>query len=143
MDSIEKRNIMMENYRNPKNKGLINDNSYLQADMNNSSCIDEVKVMMKIENNIVKDVKFAGESCAICTSSASVMTELLKDKSIMEVKSILKNFTKMIKHEDYDESDLDKALAFDEIYKQPNRIVCALLPWQATEKIIKTLDKDA
>ena len=118
MDSIEKRNIMMENYRNPKNKELINDNSYLQADMNNSSCIDEVKVMMKIENNIVKDVKFAGESCAICTSSASVMTELLKDKSIMEVKSLMENFTKMIKHEDYDERDLDKALAFDEIYKQ-------------------------
>lgn len=142
MNSIEKRKLMMDNYLNPCNKCEVNDISYLVGDANNNSCIDEVKVMIKMENNVLKDIKFTGEACAICTSSASVMTKLLKNKTVNETKKIMDNFSKMINNEKYNQNILEEALIFDEIYKQPNRKICAMLPWKATEKIINTLDKD-
>lgn len=142
MDSNLKRSIILENYQNPKNKGLIEDDSYLKANMNNASCIDEVNVMLKIDDDIIKDVKFDGEACAICTSSASIMTEVLIGKSKEEVKKILINFVKMINEEEYDADVLEEAVVYDDIYRQPNRKKCALLPWMAIEKIIKQLDNE-
>ncbi len=142
MDSNLKRSIILENYQNPKNKGLIEDDSYLKANMNNASCIDEVNVMLKIDDDIIKDVKFDGEACAICTSSASIMTEVLIGKSKEEAKKILINFVKMINEEEYDADVLEEAVVYDDIYRQPNRKKCALLPWMAIEKIIKQLDNE-
>ena len=140
MDNNLKRSIILENYQNPKNKGLIDDDSYLLANMNNASCIDEVNVMLKMENNIIKDVKFDGEACAICTSSASIMTETLIGKTKEEAKNILINFVKMINEEKYDGKVLEDAIVYSDIARQPSRKKCALLPWQAIEKIIIELD---
>ena len=140
MDANLKRSIILENYQNPKNKGLIEDNSYLKANMNNASCIDEVNVMLKIEDNVIRDIKFDGEACAICTSSASIMTDTLIGKTKEEAKNILVNFVKMINEEDYDASILEDAIVYDDIYRQPNRKKCALLPWMAVEKIMWQLD---
>ena len=77
MDNNLKREIILENYQNPYHKGLLNDKSYLTANMNNESCIDELNLEVKIENNIIKDIRFDGEACAICISSASIMTTTL------------------------------------------------------------------
>ncbi len=142
MDANLKRSIILENYQNPKNKGLIDDTSYLKANMNNASCIDEVNVMLKIEDNVIRDIKFDGEACAICTSSASIMTDTLIGKTKEEAKNILVNFVKMINEEDYDASILEDAIVYDDIYRQPNRKKCALLPWMAVEKIMWQLDNN-
>ena len=58
MDSNMKRSIILEHYQNPKNKGLIDDNSYIKINMNNESCIDEIYLMVKLENNKIVDIKF-------------------------------------------------------------------------------------
>jgi len=96
MDSNLKRSIILENYQNPKGKGLIEDESYIKANMNNESCIDEINLMVKIENDIVKDIRFDGEACAICISSASIMVETLIGKTTKEVEYILENFLMML-----------------------------------------------
>ena len=82
MDQNLKRSIILEHYQNPKNKGLIDDETYIKVNMNNDSCIDEVNLMVKLENGKIKDVRFDGEACAICTSSTSVMIDTLLGKSI-------------------------------------------------------------
>jgi hypothetical protein len=97
---------------------------------------------LKIEDGIIKDIRFDGEACAICTSSTSVMIETLIGKNISEVEKIYQNFYNMIEEKDFDEEILEAAIAYCDIAKQPNRKKCALLPWWGIEKIIKMKGKD-
>ncbi len=140
MDKNFRRGIILEHYQNPRHKGLIDDEDYLCADMNNESCIDEVKVQVKIEDNVLKDIRFDGEACAICTSSSSIMVETLMGKTVEEAIRILKNYANMIDEKEYDAELLEQAIVYDDIYKQPNRKKCALLPWWGIEKILGELE---
>lgn len=139
MDQNLKRELILEHYQHPKNKGLIDDESYIKVNMNNESCIDEVNLMVKIEDGIIKDIRFDGEACAICTSATSIMIDTLIGKSLDEVKEIYDNYDNMIDEKDYNPNILEQANAYDDIYKQPNRKKCALLPWWGIEKILKQL----
>lgn len=136
MDQNMKRSIILEHYQNPKNKGLIDDDTYIKINMNNESCIDEVDLMVKLEDNKIKDIKFDGEACAICTSSTSVMIDTLLGKTLEEAKEIITNFYNMIEEKEYNEDILEQANAYNDISKQPNRKKCALLGWWGIEKII-------
>jgi len=136
MDQNFKRSIILEHYQNPKNKGLIEDGSYILVNTNNESCIDEINLMVKIENDVIVDARFDGEACAICTSSTSIMINTIIGKKVEEAKIIYDNFIKMINEEIYDEDILEEAVVYDDIYKQPNRKKCALLPWWGLEKAI-------
>ena len=128
---------MLDNYENPMNRGLVDDDSYIKVNTNNESCIDEINLMVKIEDEIIKDVKFDGEACAICTSSTSIMIETILGKKVEDAKEIYSNFNKMVNEESYNEDILESAIVYDDIYKQPNRKKCALLPWWGLEKAIK------
>lgn len=139
MDQQFKRSIILENYQNPVNKGLIDDDSYIKVNTNNESCIDEIDLMVKIENGIIVDAKFDGEACAICTSSTSIMVKTLIGKTLEEAIQIYNNFNNMINEKEYNEDILEEAIAYDDIYKQPNRKKCALLPWWGFEKVINRL----
>lgn len=137
MDQNMKRSIILEHYQNPKNKGLIDDDTYIRINMNNESCIDEVDLMVKLEDGKIKDVRFDGEACAICTSSTSVMIDTLIGKTIEEAEEIINNFYNMIEEKEYNEDILEQANAYNDISKQPNRKKCALLGWWGIDKIIK------
>lgn len=140
MDENLKREIILEHYKNPLNRGLINDSSYLKENTNNTSCIDEIDLMVKVEDNKIKDIRFDGEACAICTSSTSLMIESLIGKDINEVKKILTNYLNMIDDKEYDKDLLGVLNVYSDIAKQPNRKKCALLPWWGIEKILNKLD---
>ena len=134
MDQNTKREIILEHYQNPKNKGLIEDDSYVKVNMNNDSCIDEVNLMVKVVDGKIVDVRFDGEACAICTSSTSIMIDTLIGKSVDEARDIINNFYNMIDEREYNEEILEQANAYNDIYKQPNRKKCALLAWWGMEK---------
>lgn len=136
MDSRFKREIMLEHYQNPVNRGLVEEEGYLKINTRSDSCVDNIDIMLKLENDIVKDVRFDGEACAICTSATSIMIKTLIGKNIDEVKAIVQNYEKMINEEPYDKDVLAELIVYDEIYKQPSRKRCALLPAEAIKKII-------
>lgn len=136
MDAPFKREIILENYTHPKNRGLIEDASYIKIDMNNESCIDEIHLMVKLEENKIADIRFDGEACAICTSATSIMIETLIGKTVKEALSILQNYENMIDEKEYNEEILENAIVYNDIGKQPNRKKCALLPWWGIKKII-------
>lgn len=137
MDNNMKKMIMLEHYQNPLNHGLVDNDGYVKINMNSKSCIDNLDFMFKIENDIIKDVRFDGEACAISTSSASIMTELIIGKKIDEAKEIIENYENMINEKVYNENLLGEANCYDEIYKQPNRKKCALLPYEGLKKAIE------
>lgn len=136
MDENLRKNIILEHYSNPINKGLVNDNSYKKINMNSSSCIDDLDFMIKIENGIIKDARFDGEACAISTAASSVMMDLIIGKTVKEAQEIIDNYNNMIDEKTYDENLLGEANAFSGISKQANRKKCALLPFMGLEKIL-------
>lgn len=136
MDEHLRKSIILDHYNNPINKGLIKDDSYYKVNMNSESCIDDLDYMMKIENNIITDVRFDGEACAISTSASSIMINLILNKTIDEVLNIINNYENMIDEKEYDKELLQEANVFDEIYKQANRKKCALLPYHGLKKVL-------
>ena len=139
MDSNLRREIILDNYQDPMNRGLIEDDSYLKVNTNSESCIDNLDFMMKIEDGVVKDIRFDGEACAISTSATSIMIHRLIGKSVDEVKKVLEEYQHMLHEEEYDEEILGELMVYDEISKQPNRLNCALLPSEAIEKMLKEI----
>ena len=92
MDSNLRREIIMDNYQDPMNRGLIDDDSYLKVNTNSESCIDNLDYMMKIDDGKIIDIRFDGEACAISTSATSIMIRSLIGKSIEEAKTICDNY---------------------------------------------------
>ncbi len=139
MDSNLRREIILDNYQNPLNKGLVKDDDYLKINSNNDSCIDNLDFMMKIEDGKVIDIHFDGEACAISTSASSILIRNLLGKDVDEVEKILNNYKKMINEEDYDKELLGELNVYDQL--QPNRKNCALLPSVAIEKMLGEVTK--
>lgn len=142
MDSNLRREIILENYQNPNNRGLVDDDSYLKVNTNSESCIDNLDFMMKVEDNIISDIRFDGEACAISTSAASIMIQTLIGKTVEEATNILENYKNMIDEKDFDEKLLDELNVYDEISQQPNRKNCALLPEKAIEEMLGKLENE-
>lgn len=136
MDPILKRQIMIDNYENPANRGLVDDNTYIKINTNNESCIDNLDIMYKIENGKLVDIRFDGEACAISTSATSLMIKSLIGKNKEEILDILNNYENMLDEKEYDKDLLKELNVYDEIYKQPNRKKCALLPFESLKKVI-------
>ena len=136
-----RREIILDNYQNPQNRGLINDSHYIKENTNNESCIDNLDIEMKVENDIITDIRFDGEACAISTSATSIMIKTLIGKTTTEARKILVNYDNMISEKEYDEDVLGELIVYDEIYKQPNRKTCALLPRNAIVKMLNRLDE--
>ena len=105
--------------------------------MNNESCIDEINLMVKLDGDTIKDIRFDGEACAICTSATSVMIDTLIGKDIKTAERIIENYYNMIEEKEYDKELLQQAVIYNDIAKQPNRKKCALLPWWGIEKATK------
>lgn len=131
------REIIMDHYQNPRNRGLIDDETYKKVNMNSDTCIDNLNIQVKFDGDIIEDIRYDGEACAICTSSTSIMSEQLIGKTKEEAKKIIENYLNMIYERDYDEEMLEEAIAFKNTHKQANRIKCATLGWNGVVKILE------
>ena len=136
MNNDLKREIILDNYQNPANRGLPEDSNYQQVNSRNESCVDNITVAALIKDGKIEDIKFDGEACAICTSATSVMTKELKGKTLEEAEKIVDNYNRMIGELPYEEEVLGELNIYNEIYKQPSRKKCALLPMDAIKKVI-------
>ena len=137
MDSDLKREIILENYKNPNNRGLTLDDSYIKINQNNDSCIDNFDIELKLEDGIIKDIRFDGEACAIATSSISISIGGLIGKTKEEALDIIENYENMIDGKDYDIEKLKDLIIYEDIYKQPARVKCATLGILGIKNILK------
>ncbi len=137
MDSNTKREIILDNYSHPFNKTTDNTEGYIKVNSNNESCIDNIDLYLKIEDDILTDIKFSGEACAISTASTSIMIKNMIGKNINEVEKYITNFEAMLNEEPYEDIDFNEAIVFDETYKQGNRRTCVTLPYVGIQKALK------
>jgi len=135
------RSVIMDHYKNPKNKGLINDERYLTVHLNNPTCGDDLVVQLLIKDGKIIDLKQQGKGCSICCASASIASELLKDKDVVAAKKTIQTFYDMLTGEqNLDKSILEDAIAFEGVGQFPARIKCATLAWKAYEKGLNPLE---
>ena len=138
MDSNLRREIILDNYQNPFHK-KVNDN-YEKVNTNNESCIDNIDIYFKFNDDVLEDVSFFGEACAISTSATSILLRNIIGKTKEEIYNILTNYDNMINEKEYDRELLRDLVVYDEIYLQPNRKNCALLPSNAVKNMLKKLE---
>ena len=122
VSEAEYREYLIELYKNPKNRGKIEDADY-SGGADNASCGDSIKIYLKVKEGKIEDVKFDGVGCALSVASASLFTDFLKGKSIEEAKKIGKeNVLNLIKID---------------LSKNPTRMRCALIPLDALKKALE------
>lgn len=136
MDANLRREIILDNYSNPENKGKVESTDYIKVNSNNESCIDNLDIWLKVEDNIIKDIKFDGEACAISTASSSIMTKELIGRTLDEAEEYISNFNNMVNELEYNKDMMGEGIVFDEIYKQANRRTCATLPYKGILKAV-------
>ena len=142
LDSPEMmRAVIMDHYEYPRNKKLTGDTRYFKVHMDSESCIDDIYIEALIENGVIKDVCFDGIGCTISTASTSIMSELMKDKTVEEALVIIENYLKMINMEEYDEDLLEEAVVFKNTGRQANRIKCATIGWNGMQELIEMSKK--
>lgn len=129
------RQVIMEHYKHPRNKGLVGYESHYH--IKNPSCGDDITVEIKLENGLIKDIHHEGTGCAICCSSASVLTELMKGKTVEEAKRLVEKYLTMLRGEEIeDEDELEEASVYKGVSKFPARIKCAAISWKALERLL-------
>ncbi len=136
------RAIIMDHYEYPRNKSLVDNAEYKEKHMSSASCIDDIKVQLKVKNHIIEDIRFDGVGCTISTAATSIMVDLLMNKSVEEAKYIITQYMNMIKQIPYDEEVLQEAICMEGVGKQANRINCATLGVAGIESIIKELEEE-
>lgn len=119
------REVILEHYRNPKNKGRLDPADFSAADVN-PLCGDEVRIDLRVEDGRVAEVKFDGRGCAVSQASASILTEMVEGKTLDEVKALTKD-------------DLLEEIG---IPVSPARMKCALLPLKVLKSGVYGVPQD-
>lgn len=129
------RRVIMDHYKNPRNRGSF-DGESVSIDLNNPTCGDKIQLQMQVEDGKVKAAKFLGEGCSISLSSASMMTDAVKGKTLEEALEMAEKFSGLMKGEavEFEYEDLE---ALSGVNKFPARIKCATLAWNALRKGIE------
>ncbi len=138
------RQVIMDHYKRPKNKGLVNDASYVTIHLNNPSCGDEMTVQLKVdEHHHITDIKHDGHGCSICCSSASVMSQTLIDHQIEDAEKIIHEFYELIKGYPFNQDILKgDAIVYQGVSQFPARVKCATLAWKALETGIQKIKEE-
>ncbi len=134
------REIILDHYRTPRNRGELPTPPAFVALGHNPLCGDEITVYLEVDDDRVTDIKVGGQGCSISQSSASMMSQAIKGKSVPEVRALVRKFKSMMSIEeeaptadDGGLSDADVKLgdleALQGVVKFPVRIKCATLAW--------------
>jgi nitrogen fixation protein NifU and related proteins len=120
--------IIVDHSRAPRNNYSM-EGDFVCADGYNPLCGDQLKLFLKIEGEKIVDASFVGSGCAISTASASLMTETLIGKTVLEAKQLFDEFHDMVTVEKANYSGLGKLEVLAGVKQFPSRVKCATLAW--------------
>jgi nitrogen fixation NifU-like protein len=134
------REIILDHYRNPRNRGELPTPPAHRTEGFNPLCGDEIVVFLDVADGVVRDLRIGGQGCSISQSSASMMSTAVKGKSVQEARDVIRAFKAMMSiHEQALDSDdgeepqsevkLGDLEALRGVVKFPVRIKCATLAW--------------
>jgi nitrogen fixation NifU-like protein len=141
------RDVILDHYRNPRNKGTI-DNPDAHGEGHNPLCGDELRLDMRIEGDRIAQVAVEGQGCSISQASASMMSQAIKGKTLEEISGLISSFKRMMDIDSVAEAGIDPDRpgavlgdleALQGVRKFPVRIKCANLAWTTLEQALSEL----
>lgn len=124
--------ILLEHGYNPKNNLILKKKNYTR-EAYNKLCGDNITLYIYIENNIIKNISFKGCGCVIMTASTSIMTEIVKSKTIKESLQIFHIFLKKLSNKTKVKTTSKELQSLLNANLPPSRIKCATLCWFALQ----------
>jgi nitrogen fixation NifU-like protein len=130
--------LILDHYRRPRNKGALAEPTY-SVSLNNPLCGDEIDLHLRVEGDVIREARFIGRGCSISQASASMMTQLLKERSVPEALALAARMSAMMQGDEAVARDktLGELRALAGVAKFPVRVKCALLPWNALTEAVK------
>ncbi len=134
------QSLILDHSQHPHNFKILSD-ANRTADGHNPLCGDQITLYLNVEDDVIKDISFQGQGCAISKASTSIMTTILKGKSITEAQSIFDKFQHMIKTGEYNIDEMGKLAVLAGVHKYPVRVKCAILPWHTVVNSFNSTDQ--
>ena len=139
------QSVILDHNKAPRNFGRL-DEASRSADGHNPLCGDKLTVYLEMDDDLVRDVAFQGEGCAISRASASLMTEAVKGKSLAEVDEAFDRFHELVTSnadEEFSREGLGKLAVFSGVREYPMRVKCASLAWHTLKAALEDSDEVA
>ena len=137
--------VILDHNKNPRNFKKLDLHSH-HANGHNPLCGDKLELFLDVVEGIFTDISFVGSGCAISTSSASLMTQFLKGKSIEETRHYFDNFHDLVTGKELDDEALEglgKLAVFAGVQEFPARVKCASLSWHTLINALDSVDEPA
>ncbi len=137
--------VILDHNRNPRNFGDMDCYTH-HAHGHNPLCGDQLELFLHIKDGVISEVKFNGSGCAISKASASIMTTILKNKTIEEAKKIFKDFHELVTSDTSEKLDvlnLGKLAVFCGVREFPARVKCASLAWHTLINALENVKEEA
>ncbi|MCS7188950.1 MAG: SUF system NifU family Fe-S cluster assembly protein [Bacteroidia bacterium] len=135
------QDLILEHNRYPRNYGRI-ENPTHEGEGHNPLCGDRIFITLRVQESRIQDIKFEGESCAICKASSSIMTTLVKGAPLEEVDKLFLAFHELLTQEavchihGLPAASQEKLRIFATVRHFPIRVKCATLPWHTLKAVL-------
>ena len=129
--------VILDHAKSPRNFGVLEQYT-CTAEGNNPMCGDQLTVYVDIKDDVVSDVSYRARGCAISIASASMMSSIIKGKTIEEVNILFDKFHKLCMGEEVeDDDDIERLRVLSGVSKFPTRVKCATMSWHAIQSALK------
>ncbi len=133
------QSIILDHNRRPKNYGALEGATTRRQDRN-PACGDEITLELIVEDDVITDVRFTSEGCAVSRASASIMTQAVKGKTRAEAERLFRQFHELVtgtlKPTPQEARGLGEMAAFSGVSRFPIRVKCASMAWHSLHKAI-------
>lgn len=131
------QSVILDHNRTPRNYGRLEGEGARHARGHNPLCGDQVTVWLRLDGDVVTDVRFEGQGCAISRASASLMTMAVKGKTRQEVEQLFSDFHGLVTGGDSPEDLPSRLKVFASVAEFPVRVKCASLAWHVMREALK------
>jgi nitrogen fixation NifU-like protein len=135
--------FILDHHKKPRNFGSL-ETANRESEGYNPLCGDRITIYLLVEGDTIKDVRWKGSGCAICTASASVMSEVLKGETVAKAEELFGRFHDLVTGDPCDTPDtegLGKLAVFFGVREFPVRVKCATLPWHTLQAALRKKDR--
>ncbi len=140
MDELKElyQQVILDHNRAPRNFRVLEPHTH-EAEGDNPLCGDHIDIYLNVKDGVIEDITFQGKGCAISKASASLMTSILKGKTVEEARALFEEFHDLVTKEDYlpDFDKLGKLAVFAGVRAFPVRVKCASLAWHTLLQALK------
>ena len=134
------QDVILDHNKKPRNYGTLEHASH-HAQGHNPLCGDHLSVALQLQGEIIDQIAFQGESCAICKASASMMTTTVKSKTRAQAQTLIQEFLAMTTGKlDLDQpNQIGRLAVFAGVRDLPTRVKCAILPWHTLQAALNSV----